>query len=392
MSARALHIRIAFTGFIALALAMGVGRFAYTPLLAMMRAEDAITVEDGGWIAGLHFLGYLMGAYCAARVPLSPRTVLRTSLAVIGIATAAMGPMADPIVWGVFRWACGVTSAWTLVVVGNYFVRYLTESGGAAFQGIVFSGVGGGIALVGLACMVFMLNETASPESWRWIGGVSLALGIVICLKFGAELPARRASPAETGQARSPLAWPLLIAYAAAGLGYIVPATYLPLMARALVSDPLVFGWSWPVFGFAACLSTLLAAAIQRRFSNRRIWAGSQIVLGCGILLPAFVSNIAVIVVSGAMVGGTFMIITMVGMKEAHRIAPETDVMRHIAMMTTAFALGQMIGPVLGSALYGSFGGFGPALLLTGVAVLFSTVLLAKPVGQAKAAEHETLP
>lgn len=43
--------RIAFFGFFILAISMGIGRFAFTPLLPMMEAEALISIEGGGLLA-----------------------------------------------------------------------------------------------------------------------------------------------------------------------------------------------------------------------------------------------------------------------------------------------------------------------------------------------------
>lgn len=59
------------------------------------------------------------------------------------------------------------------------------------------------------------------------------------------------------------------------------------------------------------------------------------------------------------------MIITMAGMKEAHRLASPQDVMRHIAGMTAAFASGQMIGPVFASTVYDLTQSFAVSLIVT---------------------------
>jgi predicted MFS family arabinose efflux permease len=147
-------------------------------------------------------------------------------------------------------------------------------------------------------------------------------------------------------------------------------------MARAVVPDPLVFGWSWPVFGAAAFASTLLAARLERRVANRRLWAASQFVMAGGLLLPVVLPHIATIVLAGVCVGGTFMIVTMAGMKEAHRIAPPQDVMRHIAAMTAAFATGQMIGPLVAGAIHDLTGGFAGALLVTSAALVLTAMPL----------------
>jgi predicted MFS family arabinose efflux permease len=193
-------------------------------------------------------------------------------------------------------------------------------------------------------------------------------------LNVGAEIPASRPSVQHREQPKTPLVWRLIIAYGAVGIGYIIPATYLPIMAREILDSPLLFGWSWPIFGAAAFVSTLMAARFQQRFSNQQVWVVCQIVMASGLLLPVLYPHITTIIAAGICVGGTFMIITMMGIKEVHRIAPPEDVMRHIAIMTASFATGQMIGPVFASSVYSVTQSFAVSLITTSV-VLFVTAI-----------------
>ncbi len=366
--------RVTVVGLAALALAMGIGRFAFTPLLPMMREDGLVTIADGGLLASVHFLGYWLGAVVAAKVPLAPRTMLRLSLLVIAAGTFAMGLTDDFAAWLVLRWLAGVCSAWVLVLVGNYYIRHLAGSGRAPYQGRVFSGVGAGIAVAGLACLALMAGGIGSSTSWRILGILSLLAICALASAMGPEIPADRASARRREPRRTPLDWRAIAAYGAMGIGYIIPATYLPVMAREIVPSPLIFGWSWPVFGAAAFVSTLLVAALQRRFSDRQIWAASQTVMAAGLLLPAVHPHILTIIAAGLCVGGTFMIVTMTGMKEAHRIAPPDDAMRHIAAMTAAFATGQMIGPLLASALHDLTQSFALPLVIAGMALVATAV------------------
>lgn len=367
-------IRITLIGLVSLAIAMGVGRFAFTPLLPLMQDDGLATVTDGGVLASLHFLGYWLGAVFAARIPGSPKTALRISLIAIGFATLGMGMTESFVLWLVFRWVCGVCSAFILVLVSSYYVRYLTDAGQSGKHGWVFSGVGAGIVVAGLGALAIMVGQISSLASWQIFGAASLIVALMACVMMDPEIPDGRPPAVERASQRTPLVWSVVIAYGAAGIGYIIPATYLPVMAREIVHSPIIFGWSWPVFGLAAFLSTLLAARLQVRFSNRQIWVVGQIVMAVGLLLPVAYSHIAGIIIGGICVGGTFMIITMVGMKEMHRLVPAGDVMRHIAVMTASFATGQMIGPVFAGSIYDLTGGFSASLVITS-AILIVTVI-----------------
>lgn len=150
------------------------------------------------------------------------------------------------------------------------------------------------------------------------------------------------------------------------GAGYIVPATFLPVMARDLIADPLVFGWGWPIFGAAAFLSTIVAARLYATFANLQIWTGCQLAMAAGLIAPALYPHIATIMLAALCIGGTFMIITMSGIKHAHSYAPD-EAQRHIAALTAAFATGQVAGPVLAGWAYDLTGSFTLPLILTGV-------------------------
>ncbi|MCH7831891.1 MAG: phage major capsid protein [Proteobacteria bacterium] len=131
--------RITLVGLVSLALAMGIGRFAFTPLLPMMREDGLVSITDGGLLASVHFLGYWLGAVLAVKIPYAPRTTLRVSLLAIGVGTLGMGVTDDFTVWLILRWLSGVCSAWTLVLVSNYYIRHLAEKGGAEYQGVLNS-------------------------------------------------------------------------------------------------------------------------------------------------------------------------------------------------------------------------------------------------------------
>ena len=63
--------RVAGAAMLALAVAMGIGRFAFTPLLPMMQDGYAFTVADGAWLATANYAGYLAGALAALALPVS---------------------------------------------------------------------------------------------------------------------------------------------------------------------------------------------------------------------------------------------------------------------------------------------------------------------------------
>src|ERR1051325_4976978 len=91
MSARASSpLVIALAGLTALGLALGVGRFAFTPILPMMRQDGVVSVGQGGWLASANYFGYLLGALSAVTLRVRATTAIRVGLVVIALGTVSM--------------------------------------------------------------------------------------------------------------------------------------------------------------------------------------------------------------------------------------------------------------------------------------------------------------
>jgi MFS family permease len=238
--------------------------------------------------------------------------------------------------------------------------------------GVVFAGVGAGIAGVGILCLVLMHVGATSATAWIVFGLLAFGICAATWLEFVpvSGVSARRQGAQPAGPSAPREATVLVFAYAALGFGYIIPATFLPAMARELVRDPVVFGWSWPVFGAAAAASTITVALLPRSIGNRRILTGSLAAMALGVALPVVLTSIAGILVSAIFVGGTFMVATMAGLKEARESASSHPA-RLMAAMTAAFAAGQIAGPLAVTLVAGA-GGRVEAVLLMACALLMA--------------------
>ncbi len=357
---------------------MGIGRFAYTPVLPVMLGDGLLDVGTAGIIASVHFIGYAMGAFAGAYGIATPRKILMASLVIIVVSTVAMGVTDSHYAWLGARWLAGFCSALILIIVSTYHIRSLTGPEHSNLQGWVFAGVGAGILLVGVAVLAMMILRVPSYMMWLWFGGLALAGSIYLCVqRIDFDRPSADAAAGEEIR-KTPLSWAIILPYAAMGFGYIVPATYLPVMAQEILPSPLIFGLGWPVFGAAAAVSTVLIGQLQSRYSNRQIWLAAQVVMALGLLAPAVSQSIAAIIIAALCVGGTFMVITMAGMKEAHRIAGPGDAQRHVAVMTFAFATGQIAGPIAAGWAFEKLGGFSYPLILAGILLIISLVPMLK--------------
>lgn len=369
-------LRIALAGMAALAVAMGIGRFAFTPILPMMQDDFGLSIIGGSWLASSNYLGYLLGALAATAWPMRSRGVLAASLLAVAATTFAMGFTANLAVWALLRLAAGVASALMFIAVSTRCMAALAERGRPQLTGLVFAGVGSGIAAAGLMCLMLMQYDAGSAWAWRICGLVALSAAVFVLPVLGAIAlpPAPAATPGIRGGI-SHHAGLLVLCYGISGFGYIIPATFLPVMAKAVVPDVSLFGWSWPVFGAAAVASTFIAAARAAAIGHRSVWIASHWLMAAGVLLPVLLPGLAAVIASALLVGGTFVVTTMTSLQVAQEVS-RGHAARLIAAMTAAFALGQIIGPPVAGLLFDAGYGFSGGLVLAGLLLVLSALLL----------------
>jgi MFS family permease len=362
-------LRAALVGLTGLAVAMGIGRFAFTPMLPLMQVHDSVSLLEGSYLASANYVGYLLGALLCYALNPRPADALRFGLVAVAVSTLAMAPVSWFPAWLALRLIAGTASAFVLVGVSAWALATLAGHQRSTWSGWVFAGVGAGIMVGGLVALAIGAIGLAPSLGWLLLGVVAslVALFVARAITETAALPA--APQVSERSALDRTAWRLIVCYGAFGFGYIIPATFLPTAARALVDDPMVFGWTWPVFGLAAATSTIAAAAVLGKFAPRRSWAIGQMIMVVGVALPAIQTSLLSMIVSAACVGGTFMVITMTGMQEARRVGGQSAA-RLMAAMTAAFATGQLAGPLTVTAVGSA------AEAIRGPSLLAATLLL----------------
>jgi MFS family permease len=374
---RADRLRSVVAAFLALACAMGVGRFALTPLLPLMQQDAGEAVSAGTWLGCANYLGYFLGAGLAYRLPCVPGTAIRWALAATAVSTFAMGVTADPVAWILLRGVSGVASAFLLVFVASWSFDRMGAD--AWLRATVFSGVGGGIFAVGAACLAFSLWRLQASLAWMVLGALCFVLTAFLWPRFRSTVPRQFAHSSlpepRHDHAHAPGTSRALLAYTAVGFGYILPATFLPMMAAAHGVAPGRMLIAWPLFGLAALVSTYFAVALGRADPPLVTWRRAQWTMAAAVAAPACWPGFGAVVLAGLGVGGTFMVITMAAMQAARHLAAGAP-HRLMAAMTMGFAAGQLAGPALVPFLVGRQGDFSAALLAAAAALSAGALLL----------------
>jgi predicted MFS family arabinose efflux permease len=225
-----------------------------------------------------------------------------------------------------------------------------------------------------------MTAGAGSRAAWLWLGAVAVGMTAIVW-PVVKDSESAAASAAFAGYQWTPDTVRLVACYSAFGIGYIIPATFVPVMAKQVIQDPAVFGWAWPLFGAAAMVSTLLAGALERVLNGRRLWLASACVMAVGVASPLVIDGLGGVLTCALLVGSTFVVATLAGVQVAREVAGSAAHVL-VAAMTAAFAASQVAGPLVVSFLVERSGGFSGALLLAFGVLVASAAALVMPLGR----------
>lgn len=378
----------------ALAAAMGIGRFAFTPLLPMMLHDGVVDIATGSWLATANYAGYLAGALLYMALPWLGRrlgvapgnaALVRGGLVATALLTAALA-LPWPGLWPLMRLLAGVASALVFLGTANWCMGRLAHLGQPALGGLIFCGPGLGIVATGLPTSAMVAAGWSAAAGWAAFAALAALLcALVWPVVRGAEAPSPAppgARPAAAARAPGGPAAPhpageralLALAYGLAGLGYIVTATFLPVIARAALPAGSVWpDLFWPVFGAGVALGALLSTRIAPTRDRRKLLAGAYLLQAAAIALPLLWPGRAGFALGSLLLGLPFTAITFFALQEARHQWPQAGA-GFTGLLTALYGIGQIAGPPMAAALLArapSQGqGFGWALGVAGGALV----------------------
>ena len=359
---------VATAGAVALAVAMGIGRFAFTPLLPMMLAEGALDLDGASWLASANYFGYLAGALLCTFAPLlrrgAPRlprhdtaTLIRAGLVATGLLTLAMAlPWSGA--WPVLRFAAGVASAVVFVYSSGWCLGVLARLGAPSTGGLMFVGPGAGIVVTGLFASAMVAWHWSAADAWLICGVLAFLLSASVWRTF--DVPAASVArivdptaPANSGAGRqgppSEIAW-LALAYGLAGFGYIITATFLPVIARQALPDSSWLDFFWPIFGLGVIVGALLSTRLRVTGDLRVLLCGAYVIQAAAIALGLWSPSLVGFALGSFLLGVPFTAITFFAMQEVRRPRP-LNTASTIGLLTATYGIGQIVGPPLVAAL-----------------------------------------
>ncbi|PMS38301.1 putative MFS family arabinose efflux permease [Trinickia symbiotica] len=374
--ARGAPVLESIAGALILAVGMGFGRFSFTGMYPLMVKEAAMTVSGGSLAASANYAGYLLGALAVSRID-HRHAVRLCQFATIGtvvcLATLALHPSIALIIGA--RFIAGAMSALALVAVSVWLFHVVGHHHGAP---ILYSGVGTGIAISAELIAFGHAGGLWTAALWLLLAAASAILSAIAWPAVARNVRSYSEGDEGAGGASSTndavIAPRALIAiYGLAGLGYIVTATYLPLLVRNALPqvNPVHI---WAAFGLAAVPSCFLWHWLHHRWGSRTTLAANLAVQAAGVILPVLDHSAFAFLGSAVLVGGTFVGTVTVVMPAAKRVAHAVK-FNLMATLTAAYGLGQIVGPLLSDRLVAHTHSFDQPLVVAAVALFVAAAV-----------------
>lgn len=348
------RFKVLFAGICSMLLTVGIARFSYTPMLPIMQAEAGLGIAEGGWLAAINYVGYLLGALIAAKVSsLHVKDHLyRISLVVAIVTTFMMGVSDNFWLLALSRFLAGICAVGGMLLGAALILNWLLRHDMRSELGIHFSGLGLGIALVAL------FVELASRHlNWseQWYG--MTLMGLLLLIPAWRWLPppnssghsqqgrVLRDSPPQKGFLAI-----FMLSYFCAGIGYVVSATFIVALIDQLPGLQGKGTWAFLLLGLCAAPATMLWDLFARRWGPYNAMMLAFVVQGIAALLPVLSPTLPMALASAALFGMTFtgivsLVLTLSGLYYPTKPA------KMMGKMTMCYGVAQIFAPAITGVL-----------------------------------------
>ena len=367
------------TGIAALTIAVGIGRFSYTPILPYMISELNLTTTEAGLIASSNYLGYLLGSLIPIfpQFPKNIRSIFIYSIFISIISLFAMGLTNTFEVFILIRFIHGIFSAFVLILGTSLIVSHVQKKGKIFLGTAHFSGVGLGMALSAIVVSYLGFLNFTWDELWFSIGILAIILSFQI-IKF---TPIQKAEVKYNlkSKHKTSLGFSLItISYGLYGFGYVAFGTFISTMSRLTPGLEKTEPYVWFVVGITGIPSVFFWNWFGSKIGNDIGLFLANLILGLGVLFSVLINNEFGIFISCILFGLSFVPITSMCLLEGQKRFSGSFIVS-TAILTFSFSIGQMIGPYLSGLLTDYYNSFFFSMIISGIVLIFGSLLMINP-------------
>ena len=367
------------TGIAALTIAVGIGRFSYTPILPYMISELNLTTTEAGLIASSNYLGYLLGSLIPIfpQFPKNIRSIFIYSIFISITSLFAMGLTNTFEVFILIRFIHGIFSAFVLILGTSLIVSHVQKKGKIFLGTAHFSGVGLGMALSAIVVSYLGFLNFTWDELWFSIGILAIMLSFQI-IKF---TPIQKAEVKYNLKSENKTNFGfflITISYGLYGFGYVAFGTFISTMSRLTPGLEKTEPYVWFVVGVTGIPSVFFWNWFGSKIGNDIGLFLANLILGLGVLFSVLINNEFGIFISCILFGLSFVPITSMCLLEGQKRFSGSFIVS-TAILTFSFSIGQMIGPYLSGLLTDYYNSFFFSMIISGIVLIFGSLLMINP-------------
>lgn len=378
-------LKLTTAAILAIFVGIGLSRFAYSPLIPVLVAEDWFTPAQAGYLGAANLAGYLAGALVGQQV--AKRWQAKQALRFMMLAaTVAFFASATPISFAwffIWRFVSGLTGGSLMVLAAPTVLPFVPDSKRGLAAGLVFTGVGSGMVLSGTLvpalvsfgpaitwCVLGLLSLIATAWAWNW---------------WPSETPVQ-ASPSignigtpRFATFRHPQLVTVYVVYGLVAVGLVPHMVFLvDFIARGLSRGLDVGGWYWIVFGIGALLGPVIAGRLADSIGFANALRCALVFQIACVALPVFNTTTAALIVSSLFVGGAVSGTVPLALGRTQEIITDPrDRKTAWSVATIVFALGQASAGYLFSYIFAATDGDYSLLFTFGSAAMGLALIVA---------------
>ncbi len=368
--------KVVLAGICSTLIAIGFGRFIYTPILPSMQGGLNLSSTVMGVISSYNYFGYLVGSMISVLIKFKNiRILVVISSLVSAITICLMGFSSDIKIFMALRFICGISSAFGFVYTISLMFEHFQNSDNKSLQLLHFCGIGIGIAIGTFS--VWILSNSGFDWDFQWmiIGflGILFCIPIIIYTPFQSDL-----SDNLNYKSKSKLEINFItisLGYFFFGIGYIIFGTFISAMVK-FTSDILSYQYvAWIIVGFFAIPSVLFWSWVSKKVSQDYLLFTSCLTVALGISFFLFEMNLYILALScllyGLGVPGSVALVLVEGKK---RFSGNINI--SVAILTAAFSIGQILGPYISGMLIDLEKNYHSSIILAVICLIISSILM----------------
>jgi predicted MFS family arabinose efflux permease len=353
----------ALPGFAAVFTGLGLGRFAYTPLIPYL-VQDGIGPVAGGYAGAANLAGYFLGAAFAHRIGahIGPGRAVRGALLLTVLSFLACAVPAGFAWLAFWRLVAGVTGAVLMILGASLMLSRVAPAVRGRTAGVIMTGIGLGTILASIA--IGPLAGLGLRYVWLALAALALVATIGSWHAWaGGPRPGETASTEFPAVAQR-FGWPVLLivfAYGCDGAGFVPHSIFwVDYVARDLGLGPAWGSISWLGFGLGALVGPVVVGALADRLGLARTLILTFLTKALAVLLAVLTVQPLALVLSAALVGALSPGLATLISARLHELVDQRRHGKAWGIATLGFSAAQALGGLGMSSLFAATHAYAP--------------------------------